>query len=133
MAFKTGVLNIALVLLLTCFGCGKAVSTSPNDAAPVGGTIVATGAFSGAVTGTVSVYSMGSNSYIIRLVGLSAPAEAGIQMIPWVNSAAATTFTLRAATGNQNYNLTASGTLVWNKIVIRSSSQARDLDEAPLR
>ena len=136
MVVKLSLFRIALLLLLTTVSCGKAPPTTPNDAAPVGGTIVATGSFGGTtVTGTVTVYSMGSNAYIIRLVDFNAPAEAGLQIIAIINTnVTAATITLRASTGNQNYNFTSNlGNIAWSKIVIRSTQNPSGIGEAPLR
>lgn len=131
------------ILLLTLIiaglaGCGpiKLGSISPNDPAP-SGTIMAQGSFTSlngqTVTGTAIVYFEGGSSYIVRLSGISAPSENGLQVVVVANGATQATFSLRASSGSQNYMLSLSAySITWNQVNIHSTVNNMDYGEALL-
>lgn len=129
------------VFFATCAmlaGCGpiKAGSSSPNDPAP-NATIIAQGTFTSlngqTVTGAAIVYETGGSSYIVRLSGISAPAENGLQVVVVANGTTQATFALRAPTGSQNYSMSMSAySVYWNQVNIHSSVNDEDYGEALL-
>jgi hypothetical protein len=116
---KTILYRVILVSFLTLsqgcgvIGVGSGGSTIINDARPTG-TVVGQGSFSGlngqAASGTAILFLEGS-VYTLRLEGVSLPTLSGLLVQVYTTGGLlAGNFTLRAATGNQNYTL--SGVLV---------------------
>ena len=132
--FFTSVTLLASSVTVTA--CGIPVGGGvPNDAKPTG-TIVATGTISGSgggktSSGNATVYANGA-SYILRLDSLSVANEAGLQVILDMQSGPpALTASLRAPSGNQNYNVAGIvGTFV--KVEIYSTSTQTDYATATL-
>lgn len=110
-------ITLSAVCLLTACGDIKLGAGTVNDAEP-SGTVVAQGNFTGqngrSVSGVAMIYSLSSGSsciHYVRLVSLSAPSDATLQVIPIVNGAASvspTFYTLRGATGNHTYAFTGA-------------------------
>ena len=102
-----------IVFVLAQAGCGLDLnwtpggSSTPNDPRP-SGNVVVQGSFTGSsgqstVTGTAIIFST-SNSYILRLEGLSVPSETGLT-IQIYTSQSQVNLNLTASTGNQNYSV----------------------------
>ena len=123
---------VGLILLSSCGGITLGGGTL-NDPVPTSGSIIATGSFIGqngrAVTGSVSVYkqlnsSCNGTTYVLRLESLSAPTDVSLVVIPVVNGATAppitpSFFSLRGATGSQNYTFTgADCNTSWAQVLI---------------
>src|SRR4051794_23977880 len=71
-------------LLFACSGVniGLGGGGAPNDTRPTGTPLVQ-GTFSGqngqTVSGTASVFNVSTSNYVLRLEGISAPVESGLQ------------------------------------------------------
>jgi hypothetical protein len=88
-----------------------------NDPTPTG-TVIAQGSFNSyngrTVTGIVSVWEQddgGSCTHVVQLQSLSAPTDAGLEVVPLVNGAtnvSPTFYSLRGSSGNQNYTFTGA-------------------------
>ena len=106
------ILAMSLVISLGT-GCAADLGISEgsgfiNDAPPAG-TVIYQGNFTGlngqnTIIGLASIYLNGSN-YVLRLEGITAPHESNLQ-IKTLYTNGSSTLSLRAFTGNQNYNLT---------------------------
>lgn len=130
---------MAFFLALGTQGCaeiGLGGGQAFNDPLPTG-QIVAQGPFYGlndkTVSGTAVVYKTSSTSYTLRLSGVSFPDETGLVLIPVANNAAQAPLSLRGPTGNQNYTLNASGTVTWNQVLLRNSTNNLDYAQALLQ
>lgn len=112
-----GIFNKVYVILAVSalLGCGIVPLGEGviNDPVP-SGTIVAQGNLSGqsgrSAAGVVAIYEQTASgstcSFVLRLQNLSAPSDVSLRVVPVVNGApnvSPTFYTLRAATGNQNY------------------------------
>ena len=128
--------SIIVFSLVFLSSCGlKWGSASPNDTAPTGGTIVAQGSFTSlngrTAGGTVQIYDMGTST-IVRLVGVTFPAESGLQLSVTGDGAVVSTTTLLATTGSKNYTISASGVSTWNSVTIHSLPKNLDYAQALL-
>jgi hypothetical protein len=131
-----------VLLLVVTFlsGCGLKAGTSvPNDPEPTGGIVQYSGTFTGlsgkSVSGSVQILQIPDNTYVIRLVGVSAPDESGLTLLGKANTTTVYGPTpLRSHLGTQNYYTNLSGALVWSAVMIRSSinSQTPDYGQADL-
>ncbi len=120
------------VILACCSGIniGLGGGTGPNDARPIGLPLVQ-GTFTGqngkTVTGTASVFKMGSLDYILRLEGIITPEDPTLQVqlhsSDSFGSNGQFNFQLRAYTGTQNYTFTGTNpNLVFSNVNIYSAS-----------
>ncbi len=122
-----GIMCASVFFTASC-GSTELGTVKINDPAPSSGQIVAQGNFTGlngkTVSGIALVYQMSDGSHLIRLEGLSAPAETGLQVVAKVDSTIAYSAGLKGATGNQNYPTTIIGASTWNSIKILSTQLA---------
>jgi hypothetical protein len=136
-------LVVSAVLALTfpgvLVGCGQIKlggGSGPNDPLP-SGTIAFQGNFQGlngqSVSGSVAVYIQSDNTFVVRLNGLTAPSENGLQLTGIVNGTQQFTTPLRSDTGSQNYTtgMTNSGQ-VWDAVSIHSPTANKDYGTANL-
>jgi hypothetical protein len=104
------------VILACCSGIGIGIGTSanPNDVRPTSQVMVQ-GSFTGlngkTVTGNAMVFDTGNLNYVLRLEGISTPAEGGLQ-VRLFGSDRQHNFDLRAYSGSQNYSFTSTNTSV---------------------
>lgn len=84
------------------------------------------------VSGGVTVYQTNGQSYIVRLEGLTAPAEAGLQLRVLADSAALTNVALRSTIGTMNYPYTAGSTARFQTVYIYSAPNNLDYGRAEL-
>ena len=117
---------VAALNLTACGQIGLGARAIPNDPAPVG-TIVAHGVFSGlnghSMTGAASIYRQtSSGAYWVRLEGIVAPDEAGLQLVARADGAIVFQAALVALQGTQNYVTNVTGTPTWNSVTIKSTS-----------
>jgi hypothetical protein len=119
--------SLGLVFFYGCGGLNVTVgsASSPNDLRPTS-TVVAQGQFAGqngkTVAGTALIFSPGNSTYIARLEGVSIPADSGLVVQVYADPGGkVASFTLRAATGSQNYTFTSTTTgLTFNNVYIFS-------------
>ncbi|MCM2277599.1 MAG: hypothetical protein NDJ89_05940 [Oligoflexia bacterium] len=123
---------------LTTLSCGiKVGGGSLRDPVP-NGTLVASGEFQGqngkTVSGSALVYQTGQVSYVLRLSGVSFPAESGQQIFAVVGGSTLSAIELRGNTGDQNYDITLSGFTSpdWQLVRIHSTVYATDYAQATL-
>jgi hypothetical protein len=126
------------IILLTfsalALGCGAVhLGTSSNDAAP-NEPLLASGGFSGSVSGTALIYGENGN-YILRLASLSAPSVSNLQAIITGNGVAVATLGLTTTTGNKNYSFSISSgaSITFNTVTIHSPTTNTDYGTATLR
>lgn len=136
MVCRLFLLAYGFVLLSSC-GSISAGSVSSNDPAP-SGSIVAQGNFVGlngkAVTGSVAIYNLASGSFVVRLIGISVPAENGLQVAVVINGGVQQILsTLRSYTGTQNYSYSAGGVVDWTNVSIHSPMANADYGMAILQ
>ncbi|MEO5969391.1 MAG: hypothetical protein ABIQ95_05650 [Bdellovibrionia bacterium] len=112
-------------ILTCCSGIGIGLGTNvPSDVSPTN-LPMAQGFFTGqngkTVTGNALVFSTGLPNFILRLEGITTPAELGLQ-IQLVGSDGQTNFALRAYGGNQNYTFTSANPgVVFSRVYIHST------------
>ncbi len=130
-------LSLTLFALLGLTRCGQiGLGTARTDDPVPPGTVVAIKEFttynsSKAVTGTAAVYLRSdTNTYLIRLENLSAPGDSGLLVVGKANGGTVFQTTLRARTGNQNYETGKSGNMSWTSVAIRPSAPATAPDYA---
>jgi hypothetical protein len=113
-------------------GCGDVhLGTSNNDLAP-SGTLLASGSFSGQISGSVQIYSQ-NGSYILRLIGYSAPSisNAGA-VITGGGGQTVATVPLTISSGTKNYGFGAASGITFNAVTIRSLATNTDYSVATL-
>jgi hypothetical protein len=99
---------------------------SSNDPRPEG-TLIAQGQLGGlsgrAVTGTALIFLAGGSSYILRLEGLSGPAENNLQIQVYGSFSPSPVFisTLSSTSGNQNYSFATGPGNQFNTVSIYST------------
>jgi hypothetical protein len=118
---------VTLVLITTA--CKGTSSGSPyfNYPAP-SGTVVASGNFTGTVTGSVLVYDQGNGNYIIRLANLQTPSETDLQLQTDTTTAGSRICTqgLVSFTGNVNYSCDPGFSTGFSVVYIHSPSGLDD-------
>lgn len=136
--------SLALVLSLLSSSCGSLSSgaVSANENAPTG-SILASGSFTSlngkTVSGIAKVILDTGNVYWVRLEGLSAPSESGLQV--WLTKTSSTTGqsektnvgTLRSVTGSTNYQTTITSAIAFTAVTIRSPAANLDYGTALLK
>jgi hypothetical protein len=115
---------------------GGATAATPNDSVP-SGTVVAQGSFSAtlngkSLSGVVIIYSSSGN-YILRLQGISVSNDNNLSIIVYDNGNVAYSTSLRAFSGNQNYNMgTSNSNPNFTSVTVHNSSTNLDYGTAVL-
>ncbi len=136
--FLRPIATIALALSVTACP-GVRIGTGTLNEQPPSSSIatpIKTGTFfpeSGAdVSGNVVLYRLNSGGFILRLSGLVAPSETGLQVVLFADGAAVYRAGLRSTTGNQNYTVSIAEPFNWNWVAIYSTSTVMDYAKATL-
>lgn len=124
---------------LSAIQCGE-VKLSKNrtsaDVTPTG-ILISQGTFTAesgsSLTGIAQMYLATDNSqYIIRIQGLSAPNETGLQLTGTANGTVTYQTDLRSSTGDTNYETGIAPTVSWNSVTIRSVPKNQNFGTALL-
>jgi hypothetical protein len=121
--------GFALALCFVAVSCGQ-ITIGPaadlDDPMPQGA-IVGAGSFQSqngkTVTGSVTVIKTLPSEWVIHISGLDAPIETGLQVVAVITPTPSTTvaFSLKAASGNQNYTVSGlTGSSQFVQVKIRS-------------
>ena len=117
---------------LSC-GTGSSGGTSLNEGAP-DGFLLKQAPFFGqngqTVSGTAAVYASSGGAFVLRLEGLTAPSESGIQVRVVGNGTQVFASTLKASSGSMNYTMNVTGIATWNSVSLYSTSQAKSYGTA---
>ena len=98
--------------LMSCSGVNITTGggSAPNDVRPTNLPLVQ-GVFTGqngkTVTGTAVIFNVSASNYVLRLEGISTPAEGGLQ-VQLYTSDGQSNFSLRASGGSQNYTFSST-------------------------
>lgn len=134
---KKSLLFTFVSLALSVGGCGSSQSgVDPNDPIPMG-TIMSQGSFTGqngqTSSGIAIIYRLSSESYALRLSGVSLPEETGLQLIIVADSTNLPPLALRSSRGSQNYYFNLSGeSPVFDQVRLHSIMTFRDYATAIL-
>jgi hypothetical protein len=127
-------LHLGLVGLgLSACGTLGGGSTNLNDPAP-DGILLRQAPFFGqngqTVSGTAAIYTGSSGVYILRLEGLTAPEESGLQVRVTGNGIQVFSSSLRASSGSMNYTMNVSAVATWNSVTLFSTANAKSYGTA---
>jgi hypothetical protein len=140
---KAYLFNILPALLSFVFmRCGLQLGTngsiSSNEPRPTG-TPVSQGQFTGlnakAVTGFALIFTPNGTTYTLRLEGLDAPSETGLQVQVFSAHSSSPVFStvLKSSLGNQNYSFTAITGSTFTNVYIYSANSRTNYGAAILQ